>query len=78
MLPNDYARCAGVGDDINGWREGCENCARRSSTPTGIMVGAIAPPAIISSWCEFWIGPSPPQPPHHVVNVENHEQRDEQ
>lgn len=23
-LPNDYARCNGVGDDVEGWREGCE------------------------------------------------------
>lgn len=28
-LPNDVARCAGVGDNDEGWREGCADCARR-------------------------------------------------
>ena len=28
MLKNDIARCAGVGSDEEGWREGCEDCGR--------------------------------------------------
>ena len=31
-LPNDVARCAGVGSDEEGWREGCDDVARRILT----------------------------------------------
>ena len=55
MLPNDVARCAGVGDDEEGWREGCEDCARRLSESTGAGTAWMLPPAIIAFWCEFRI-----------------------
>lgn len=30
-LPNDVARCAGVGRDEEDWREGCDDCLRRTA-----------------------------------------------
>lgn len=27
-LANDIARCPGVGNDADGWRDGCEDCLR--------------------------------------------------
>lgn len=53
-LPNDVARCAGVGDDAEGWREGCEDCLRRTDPGTGYYM---TPPDIIAFWCEFRIEP---------------------
>ena len=58
MLPNDVARCAGVGDDDEGWREGCEDCARRLTESTSAVTAWMMPPAIIAFWCEFRIDPS--------------------
>ena len=58
MLPNDVARCAGVGDDDEGWREGCEDCARRLAESTSDVSAWMMPPAIIAFWCEFRIAPS--------------------
>ena len=55
-LPNDIARCAGVGSDEEGWREGCENCLRRTAPRKGIGPW-IAPPPIIAFWCEYHIEP---------------------
>ena len=55
-LPNDVARCAGVGDDIEGWREGCEDCQRRTAGSVGEQLSWIEPPAIIVFCCEFRIG----------------------
>lgn len=51
-LPYDVARCAGVGSDIDGWRDGCESCARRLAGPTenGRTI-FIAPSEIIDSCC---------------------------
>lgn len=51
-LPHDIARCPGVGDDIDGWREGCEDCQRRT-----IQGGRshMAPPPIIVFECEYRI-----------------------
>ena len=57
-LPNDVARCAGVGDDKDGWREGCDDCMRRTAESTGDMPAWMMPPAIITFWCEFRIEPS--------------------
>ena len=57
-LPNDVARCAGVGDDDEGWREGCEDCARRLAESTSAVSAWMLPPAIIAFWCEFRIAPS--------------------
>ena len=57
MLPNDVARCAGVGDDDEGWRDGCEDCARRLAESTSAVTAWMLPPAIIAFWCEFRIEP---------------------
>ena len=57
-LPNDVARCAGVGDDEEGWRDGCEDCARRLAESTSAVTAWMLPPAIIAFWCEFRIEPS--------------------
>ena len=54
-LPNDVARCAGVGDDEEGWREGCEDCARRLAESTSAVSAWMLPPAIIAFSCEFRI-----------------------
>ena len=56
-LPNDVARCAGVGDGEEGWREGCEDCLRRTSPATGDRVVMMTPPPIIAFWCEYLIEP---------------------
>lgn len=58
MLPNDVARCAGVGDDEEGWREGCDDCARRTAESTSDVSAWMMPPAIIAFWCEFRIAPN--------------------
>ena len=58
MLPNDVARCAGVGSDEEGWREGCEDCARRLAASTSDVYAWMLPPAIIAFWCEFRIAPN--------------------
>ena len=58
MLPNDYARCRGDGSDAEGWREGCEDCMRRTSPPGDPeRVWMMAPPPIIAFECEFYIQP---------------------
>lgn len=54
-LPDDVARCRGVGDDDEGWREGCERCARRLSPASGDYGSYMEPPPIIAFWCEFLI-----------------------
>jgi hypothetical protein len=53
-LPNDIARCPGVGSDEEGWREGCEDCARRISGLTGTdsITPWMQPPEVM---CEFRI-----------------------
>jgi hypothetical protein len=38
-LPADIARCPGVGSDSEGWREGCESCARRSIVRAAAALG---------------------------------------
>jgi hypothetical protein len=58
ILPNDVARCAGVGDDEEGWREGCEDCARRTAGSTSEVSTWMLPPAIIVFCCEFRIAPN--------------------
>jgi hypothetical protein len=59
-LPNDVARCDGVGDwdwkEGWGWREGCETCLRRTAPRNGVHF-FIEPPKIIAFWCEFLIEP---------------------
>jgi len=57
-LPNDVARCAGVGfeeDGVMEWREGCEKCLRRTSHATGERVVNMQPPAVIVFECPFLI-----------------------
>lgn len=54
-LPNDVARCAGVGNDEEGWRDGCEDCAHRLAGSTGDGTELITPPPIIVFECEFWL-----------------------
>jgi hypothetical protein len=63
-LPADVARCNGVGNDIDGWREGCDVCLRRTAH-RGSMVVMMSPPPIIAFWCEFLIEPQT------QVNYEN-------
>lgn len=58
-LPNDYARCNGVGFNEDGemhWREGCEHCLRRTA-PRSDYYSMIAPPPIIAFECEYLIEP---------------------
>ena len=57
-LPNDIARCVGVGSDEEGWRDGCDTCARRLAESTSEVSAWMMPPAIIAFWCEFRIEPS--------------------
>jgi len=53
-LQNDKARCNGVGDDEEGWREGCEHCLRRiAPRPEGCQM--MQPPPIIVFECECLI-----------------------
>ena len=53
-LPYDVSRCAGVQYDGD-WREGCEDCLRRTS-PGGPMSPTIEAPVMIVFWCEYRIG----------------------
>ena len=53
-LPRDFARCAGDGSDAEGWRDGCEDCLRRTA-PGGEQ--HMEPPPIIAFECEYRIGP---------------------
>ena len=57
-LPNDIARCSGVGSDEEGWREGCEDCQRRTAESTSAVVAHMLPPAFIVFFCESRIAPS--------------------
>ena len=52
MLPNDIARCQGVGSDEEGWREGCDDCLRRTSKGREEYQVYMEPPVIIAFWCE--------------------------
>lgn len=54
-LPDDAARCAGSGNDADGWREGCDDCLRRISPVVGCRVSMIEPPPIIVFECEYRI-----------------------
>lgn len=56
-LPHDVARCSGVGDDKDGWREGCDDCARRTAELPKGFASWVTPPAIIAFECEFRIEP---------------------
>lgn len=60
LLSADIARCRGVGDDAEGWREGCEDCLRRTAPSDHPQQSWIEPPVIITFECEFWIPPAVP------------------
>ena len=47
----DMLRCDGYGNDVDGWREGCERCQRREIT-TGEKMGT---PEIIVFECPFLV-----------------------
>lgn len=53
----DFARCAGVWSYDDGWRNGCEDCMRRTAPPPpgNRVVSNMAPPAIIVLECPSWI-----------------------
>ncbi len=53
-LPYDYARCKGVQHDGE-WREGCEDCQRRTSPGRPERQAYIQPPEIIVFECEYRI-----------------------
>lgn len=56
-LPADVARCAGHSADGE-WREGCEDCMRRTSPPPDQeRVWRMQPPAIVAFECEARIAP---------------------
>lgn len=58
-LPNDFARCNGVSFEEDGeidWREGCEDCLRRTA-PRPEIYSLIQPPPIIAFECENRIEP---------------------
>ena len=57
-LPLDVERCAGVGSDAEGWREGCDDCLRRTCRPDDASrLVWMQPPLIIAFWCEARIEP---------------------
>ena len=55
-LPNDKERCPGVGSDAEGWREGCDDCLRRTAARPD-YVWMMTPPAVIVFECESRIAP---------------------
>jgi len=57
-LPADVARCPGV-EDEGQWREGCEDCMRRTDRSTFPLQAWMAPPPIIVLECEARIEPCP-------------------
>ena len=52
-LPNDKARCNGVGSDAEGWREGCQDCLRRIAPRPDVFWFQL-PPDVVP--CELRIG----------------------
>ena len=55
-LPYDVARCNGAGGEGE-WREGCEDCQRRTDRSCGERQPWMAPPSIIVFECEYRIPP---------------------
>jgi hypothetical protein len=56
-LPSDVARCQGVQSD-GLWRDGCEDCLRRTAPPIDPeRVWMMAPPVIVVFECEARIEP---------------------
>ena len=60
-LPADVARCPGHETDEGDFREGCEDCQRRTLPPADPGLEPMTPPAIIAFWCESLIEPQRPQ-----------------
>lgn len=53
QLPNDIARCAGIGSEEEGWREGCDICLRRLSPGDESHQNYLEPPWIVAFECEY-------------------------
>lgn len=60
-LPADVARCPGVEQDGE-FRDGCEDCQRRTDRSTFPLRVWMAPPPIIVFECESRIAPTCPTP----------------
>lgn len=57
VLPADVARCEGASEEGD-WREGCEDCRRRTSPPVDPeRVLPMTPPQIVVFECEARIEP---------------------
>jgi hypothetical protein len=57
-IPADIARCPGFGDGPEDWLLDCNECQRRTAPPGG---QTMAPPAIVTFWCESFIPPDRPE-----------------
>ena len=55
-IPHDVSRCAGVQYDGE-WREGCDDCLRRTSPGDPELQRQMEPPLIVVFECEYRIGP---------------------
>lgn len=57
-LPTYVRRCPGVGSDVEGWRDGCEDCQRRTTPPIDHpRVAHMTPPPVIAFECPSYIPP---------------------
>lgn len=56
-LPYDIARCAGYEPEPGEWREGCEDCLRRTDRPETSRLVWMEPPSIVVIECEYRIDP---------------------
>jgi hypothetical protein len=56
-LPADVARCAGYEGAPGDWREGCDDCLRRTDRSTFPLQAWMAPPPIVVFECEARIAP---------------------
>lgn len=61
-LPADVARCNGVGFEDEGgggwiWREGCDDCQRRTDRSRPMQSWGVEPPRVIVFECEYRIPP---------------------
>lgn len=53
-LPNDIARCPGIGNDKDGWHRECNDCLRRTA-PVTHWATQMSPPDTLPLQCEFRI-----------------------
>jgi hypothetical protein len=68
FLPNDVARCDGIGSVENGvkyWRDGCDTCLRRTAQRKE-SVWMMSPPPIIAFECEYIILPTDSREPRGI------------